>query len=113
MPLECIGKKYDKILTGKAQRYAPDVKVYHCDKIFLKKDTAERDVTSFIKGIYRPKLREIWLSPYADESTIKHEIAHAIIHCKNPELYEEAKSNIEIAFLIEQRARSLERKIEL
>ena len=66
-----------------------------------------------IRDRYRPATGEVWLTPYATEETIRHEIAHAVFCREHPELCERAKTSREVAVEVERRVRELEGKIKL
>ena len=95
----CVNKTFYDRIRG--------VPIYYCEKILLR----GKDVTKFIKGMYLPEKNEVWITEYADERTIAHEVAHAYLKRKYPELHELAEKDKEIAFRIEKMARKLEKKI--
>jgi len=95
----CVNKELYDTIEG--------IPVYFCDKILLR----GKNVTKFIRGMYLPEKNEIWITEYADRKTIAHEIAHAKLRRKYPELHELAKENRDIAFRIEKMARKLEKEI--
>jgi len=109
MSFECVGKKLDEELTRRAQQLVPCMKVYKCKAIHLR----GRDVTKYIRGMYRPESNEIWLTPQATPDTLAHELAHAKICYENPELCRQAKQDINLAMLIEKQAEKLGKQIKL
>ena len=117
MDFSCIDKVELKELYNVLPFIPPGLKIYLCRKILFR----GKDVTKFLRGMYRWELNEIWLTPYATPRTVLHELAHAILCMREPELCQRHAIDaairpllrIEIEKKVEEITRELERKVDL
>ena len=112
--LTCVWKVLDLEAARRAEGWGVRIPVYRCERILFD----GRDVTKFIKGVYRHGLREIWLTPYADLDVLRHEVAHAIFCRRHPEWCErleraKPEERPAIRAEIERRIREIEKSLSL
>lgn len=110
--LTCVGKALDREATREAEEMGVRIPVYRCEKVLFD----GRDVTEFLRGIYRHGLGEIWLTPLSGKRELIHEVAHALFCREHPEECERlAKASpeerIKIRMEIERKIREIERRL--